>query len=78
MQNVLWMVLELLANLLESFLCVHFLIGSFDGKCRILGSKGVHIIGNVFFTTAVTVLNRIAEYEGVLGLVYAVFLLRSH
>ena len=73
MQNVLWMVFELSANLFESFLCVHFLIGSFDGKCRILGAKGVHIIGTVFFTAVVTVLNQITEYEGVLGLIYSAF-----
>lgn len=73
MQNVLWMLLELTANLFESFLCIHFVVGAFDGKCRILGSKSVHIIGTVFFTAVVTVLNQITEYEGVLGLIYAGF-----
>lgn len=75
MQNVLWMVLELAVNLFETIMCIHFVIGSFGGKCRVLDAKIVHIIGTVGLAAVVTVLNQITEYEGVLGLVYAIFLI---
>lgn len=74
MWNVLWMILELIMNLLEAFLCVHFVIKAFDGKCRFLGLRSVYMIGAVGFTAIVTTLNQITEYEGVLGLIYAVYL----
>jgi len=74
MQNVLWMVLELTVNLIESFLCIHFVIGSFDRKCKILELKGTYLVGTIGLAAVVTVLNQITEYEGVLGLIYAVYL----
>lgn len=74
MQNVLWMVLELAVNLIESFLCIHFVIGSFDRKCKVLELKGTYLIGTIGLAAVVTVLNQITEYEGVLGLIYAVYL----
>ena len=73
MYDVLWMILELAANLCESFLCVHFIIESFDKKCKILGLRVVYIIGTVSLTAAVTVLNRVMAYEGLLGMIYVVF-----
>lgn len=75
MHNVLWMILELAINFVEAFLCIHFVIGAFNGKCRILDAQIVHIIGTVGLTAVVTVLNQITEYEGVLGLIYVVFLI---
>ena len=75
MQNVLWMILELAVNIFEAFLCAHFVIRSFNGKCRVLESKSVHIIGTVGLAAVVTTLNQITEYEGVLGLIYAAFLI---
>ncbi|MCM1061636.1 MAG: GHKL domain-containing protein [Eubacterium sp.] len=74
MQNVLWMILELIMNLLEAFLCVHFVIKAFNGKCKLLGLKSVYMIGIVGFTAIVTALNQLTEYEGVLGLIYAAYL----
>ncbi|MCM1298559.1 MAG: GHKL domain-containing protein [Firmicutes bacterium] len=68
------MLLELTANLVEAFLCIHFLIGSFDGRCKLLGPASVYMIGIIGFTAVVTALNRITGYEGVLGLIYAVYL----
>ncbi len=50
------------------------MIKSFDGKCRILKTKSVYLIGTVAFAAIVTTLNRLTVYEGVLGLCYAVFL----
>ena len=73
MYDVLWMILELAANLYESFLCVHFIIEAFDKKCKILGLRVVYIIGTVSMTAAVTVLNQLMEYEGPLGLIYMIF-----
>lgn len=75
MQNVLWMVLELAVNLIESFLCIHFVIGSFDRKCKVLELKGTYLVGTIGFTAVVTALNQITEYEGLLGLIYAVYLI---
>ncbi len=75
MQDVLWTLLELAANTCEAFLCIHFVIRSFNGKCRIFKSTSVHIIGTVGLTAVVTTLNQITAYEGVLGLFYAAFLI---
>lgn len=73
MYDILWMILELAANLCESFLCVHFIIESFNKKCKILGLRVVYIIGTVSMTAAVTVLNQLMEYEGPFGLIYMIF-----
>ncbi len=73
MQNVMWILLETATNILESFLCIHFLIGAFDGKFRVLNLKKVYIIGIVGYTVVITVLNKITEYEGLLGLIYGVY-----
>lgn len=72
MQDILWMCLELIANMCESFLCVHFIICSFNGRCRLTNSKIAHIIGTLGMTAIVTVLNIVTDYEGLLGLIYAV------
>ena len=72
MYDVLWIILELSANLFESFLCIHFIINSFDNKCRILSLKAAHIIGTMSMTAIVTFLNLVTEYEGLLGLIYVV------
>ena len=73
MQNVLWMILELSANLIEGFLCTHFIINSLNGNYKILNSKFTHIIGTVSVAAVVTVLNNVTIYEGILGIVYALF-----
>lgn len=73
MFDVLWMIFELAANLCESFLCIHFIIESFDKKCRIFGLKIVYIIGTLGFAAVITSLNQITGYEGILGLIYAAF-----
>lgn len=70
MYDVLWMFLELAANLYETFLCINFIINSFDGKCKILSSKITCIIGTVSMTVIVTSLNSITIYEGLLGVIY--------
>lgn len=70
MYDVLWMILELAANLYETFLCINFIINSFDGKCKILSSKIIYIIGTVSMTVVVTSLNSITIYEGLLGVIY--------
>ncbi len=73
MDDIFWMILELAANLFESFLCTHFIIVSFDKKCRILGLRNVYIIGTIGFAAVAISLNLITEYEGILGLIYAAF-----
>lgn len=79
MENVLWAILELTANLYESFLCVHFIIASFDKKCKILNANLLHIIGTVVMTAVVALLNGITIYEGVLGVIYSFcFFLFAH
>lgn len=79
MENVLWAILELIANLYESFLCVHFIIASFDNKCKFLNVKNLHIIGTAAMTAVVALLNGITIYEGVLGVIYSFcFFLFAH
>lgn len=73
MQNVLWMVLELAANLYESFVCIHFIICSFDKKCKTFNVKMTYLIGTVIMMAVVTILNSVTEYEGLLGLIYTVY-----
>lgn len=70
MQNVLWMMLELAANLIESFFCIDFIVKAFDGKFRFLKAKSVYLIGILSFAASITILNRITEYEGFLGITY--------
>lgn len=73
MQDVLWFCLEVSANMFQSFLCVHFLIGSFKGKIRFENIRFAYFIGIISFTGLVTVMNQIISYEGVFGLTYALF-----
>lgn len=72
MSNILWMCLELIANIYESFLCIHFIICSFDNKCRLMNSRVTHLIGIIGLTAIITALNNITVYEGLLGLIYVV------
>lgn len=72
MLNVLWTCLELAANLFETLICIHFIIVSFGSRCRLTNSKNTHIIGTICMTAAVTALNFITDYEGVLGIIYVV------
>ncbi len=71
MQNVMWMLFETAANIFQSFLTVHFIIGSFDNKCKILNVKKTHIIGTVVMAAVVTLLNNFTIYEGILGVLYS-------
>lgn len=73
MQDILWFLIELTANLCESFLCFKFIIKSFGGKCKKHNPRIALIIGMLFDTVIVTVLNRMTIYEGFLGLIYAVW-----
>lgn len=75
MFDILWMCLELIANLCQSFLCIHFIINSFNGKCKLVSSKAAHMIGIVCLTAIITIMNRITIYEGLLGLIYIAFFL---
>ncbi len=79
MIDAMWTILELAANLCESFLCIHFIIRSFDRKCKLINLKVLHIIGTLSMTIVVTVLNNITVYEGVLGVIYSIgFFAFSH
>ena len=73
MQSVLWFLIELVANLCESFLCFNFIIKSFGGKCKKINPRRALVIGMLIDTIIVTVLNRMTIYEGFLGLLYAVW-----
>lgn len=72
---VLWTCLELSANLFDSFLCIHFIITSFNGKCKVLNSKTVHLIGIISVTVITTFFNYITVFEGILGIAYAALFL---
>ena len=71
--DVLWIIIELATNLYNSFLCIHFIIASFDNKCRILNVRKLHIIGTTIMTALVTLLNSITSYEGILGITYVLY-----
>lgn len=71
MSNVIWTLVEVAANLIESLLCIHFLVRSFNGRIRVLGTRTVYIIGVVCMTAFVTALNKVITYEGMYGLLYA-------
>lgn len=75
MQNILWVILELTANLFETFLYIRFVINSFDKKVRIFGLKTTYAIGTLTMTAVVTALNQFTAYEGLLGLIYTVLIL---
>ena len=68
----MWNFIELAANLCDSFLCINFIIKSFDGKCRYFNSKITLIVGTLLLATIVTAINKITTYEGILGAVYIV------
>ena len=70
MPIVLWTCLELSANLFDSFLCVHFIISSFNKKCKVLGLKTTYLIGIIFLTAIVTIFNNIMIFEGLVGAIY--------
>ena len=72
MLDAMWNFIELAANLCDSFLCINFIIKSFDGKCRYFNSKITLIVGALLLATIVTAINKITTYEGILGAVYIV------
>ena len=72
MLDAMWNFIELAANLCDSFLCINFIIKSFDGKCRYFNSKITLIVGTLLLATIVTAINKITTYEGILGAVYIV------
>ena len=72
MLDAMWNFIELAANLCDSFLCINFIIKSFDGKCRYFNSKITLIFGTLLLATIVTAINKITTYEGILGAVYIV------
>lgn len=43
MSNAIWTLVEVAANLIESLLCIQFLVGSFNGRIRVLGTRTVYI-----------------------------------
>lgn len=72
MIDILWICLELSASLFETFFCIHFIIRSFNGKVKITGLKSTYAIEILGMTAAVTVMNRITIYEGLLGFIYVI------
>lgn len=72
MIDILWICQELSASLFETFFCIHFIIRSFNGKVKITGLKSTYAIGILGMTAAVTVMNRITIYEGLLGFIYVI------
>lgn len=73
MLDVLWVLWELAVNLCQAFICVHFIISSFHGECKLTNVKNTHIIGVIIQVAVVTALNYVTDYEGVLGLIYVLF-----
>lgn len=79
MYDMIWMIIELAANLFQSFLCVHFIIGTFYNKCRFLNTNNVHIIGTLLQTVVLTVISSYKIYEGLLGIIYSLlFFIFAH
>lgn len=72
MQDILWFIIEAIANLCDSYICTRFIVKSSDGKCRFFGSKGTKIAGSLILTASVTILNRLTLYEGLLGIIYVI------
>lgn len=73
MSNILWMCLEVVANISESFLCIHYIINSFDNKCKLVNSRVAHVIGVIVLAAIITILNHVTLYEGLWGLFYVAF-----
>lgn len=73
MSDILWWCIELIINIGQYFLCIHFIINSFNGKFRFVNSISAHIIGIAGLTSVVMALNRITIYKGVLSLIYVAF-----
>ena len=74
MINVLWTCLELAASFLESLLSIDFIIKSFNRKVKFAGLRTTYLVGTLGMTTVVITLNNFTIYEGLLGLIYVVFL----
>ena len=73
MSDVLWTCLELLANIFQSFVGIHFITRSFGSRCRLVNIKLTYLIGIVTVTIMYTVMNMITVYEGLIGsIIYTV------
>ena len=71
MVDIMWIALELAANIFETFLAVYFVMSSFNNKCKILNVKTTYLIGILSMTIIVSLLNNFIVFEGLLGLIYA-------
>ena len=71
MVDIMWIALELAANIFETFLAVYFVMSSFNNKCKIFNVKTTYLIGILSMTIIVSLLNNFTVYEGILGLIYA-------
>ena len=74
MSDVLWTCLELIVNLFDAFLCVHYIIRSFGSKCKLVNLKLTYLIGVVGLAALFSVMNMFTVYEGLLGLIYDAYL----
>lgn len=73
MSDVLWMCLEIFANIFQSFVVIHFITRSFGRRCRLVNLKLTYLIGIVTVTIMYTVMNMITVYEGLIGsIIYTV------
>lgn len=73
MNEPFWIVLEIITNIYQSFLVMHFICSSFNNDFRFSNGKMIFVFGSLINALLLTVLNGITSYEGLLGIIYSIY-----
>lgn len=73
MRGVLWDLFELLINVYEGFIIFHFVCSFMEFNFRKRKNRIAFLIGSLGFAVVVTMINAISSFEGIMGLVYPLF-----
>lgn len=71
----LWMGFEFLVTVFEAFLIMHFVCAFFDHSFSSKRGRTIYICASVCYASMVLTINSITPYEGLIGIVYSIYIL---
>ena len=71
--ELLWLFFEIGVDIYESFVVIHFICSILKFRNNIKKRKHFIFIGTMAMTALIIVINSLALYEGLLGVLYSVF-----
>lgn len=71
----LWIGFEFLVTVFEAFLIMHFVCAFFDHSFSSKRGRTVYVCASVCYASMVLTINSITPYEGLIGIVYSIYIL---